>query len=273
MQISPPTYLSILSFNMQVGIGTRRYHEYITRGWRHILPSKAAEENLAHIAELLSDYDIIGLQEVDAGSRRSRYQNQIELLAQQAGMNYWTTQVNRSLGRMAQHGLGLISRYRPYSVSEYKLPGKLPGRGALVARFGCPSHTLTVVVTHLALGENSRSQQLQALSRIIARDKYVVVMGDTNCSLDELRQHQAITDSCLQLYNQPLPSFPSWHPNRGIDHILPSANLPIRQAQVIEAQLSDHCPIAMQLSLPEELSQALLNPRAYQAEIEQEEPS
>ncbi len=30
--------LRLLSFNIQVGISTQRYHHYLTRGWQHLLP-------------------------------------------------------------------------------------------------------------------------------------------------------------------------------------------------------------------------------------------
>src|SRR5699024_7444306 len=155
--------LSLLSFNMQVGVGTKCYHEYVTRGWRHILPSQQVFDNLQHIAELIAEHDFVGLQEVDGGSHRSGNLNQIEWLAEQAGFAYWHVQVNRDLGDIAQHGIGLLSRFAPFEVIEHKLPGRLPGRGALIARFGDPANALTVVVTHLALTRGSRSQQLAAI--------------------------------------------------------------------------------------------------------------
>ncbi|MES1935063.1 endonuclease/exonuclease/phosphatase family protein [Salinisphaera hydrothermalis] len=252
-----PSDLSVLSFNMQVGVGTKRYREYVTRGWRHVLPSQGVRDNLSRIADLLGAHDIIGLQEIDAGSRRSRYQNQIQSLAEQAGFAYWRVQVNRDLGRVAQHGLGLISRYQPFSVTEHKLPGRLPGRGALVARFGSPTHALTVVVTHLSLGAGSRTQQLAAICEMVADDEHVIVMGDTNCSAHDLLADPALAASGLRVYDRLLPTFPSWRPRRGIDHILTSASLPVHRAGVIETMLSDHRPVEMQIGLPRELGQAL----------------
>ncbi|MES1923928.1 endonuclease/exonuclease/phosphatase family protein [Salinisphaera sp. T31B1] len=249
--------LSLLSFNMQVGVGTKRYREYVTRGWRHVLPSQQVRDNLERIGELLVGHDIIGLQEIDAGSRRSRYENQIEQLAEHAGFAYWRVQVNRNLGRVAQHGLGLISRYTPFQVSEHKLPGRLPGRGALIARFGTPDHALTVVVTHLALGAGSRARQLAAICELVADDEHVVVMGDTNCSAAALLADPALAASDLRVYDRLLPTFPSWRPRRGIDHIMVSANLPVTDAAVVDATLSDHRPVQMRLALPDALSLAL----------------
>lgn len=257
MPASKPSRLSLLSFNMQVGVGTKRYREYLTRGWRHVLPSQEVRDNLERIAELLTEHDIIGLQETDAGSRRSRYQNQIEQIADHAGFAYWYIQVNRDLGRVAQHGLGLISRFEPFDVSEHKLPGRLPGRGALIARFGTPECALTVVVTHLALGAGSRAQQIAAICALVADDEHVVVMGDTNCSMQALLADNTLAASNLRVYDRLLPTFPSWRPRRGIDHILTSPSLTVREASVVDATLSDHRPVSMTVELPGDLGSIL----------------
>lgn len=253
--------VSLMSFNMQVGIGTRRYHEYITRGWRHVLPSQQVRDNLDRIANLVAGHDFVGLQELDAGSHRSGHVNQLEWLAQHAGFPYWYMQVNRDLGQIAQHGLGLLSRHAPFHVSEHKLPGRLPGRGALLARFGTPAHTLTVVVTHLALTAGSRSQQLAAICALVAGDEHVIVMGDTNCNNEQLLADDALADSDLEIYQAPLPTFPSWRPRRGIDHVLTTPNLQVLEAHTIDARLSDHRPVQMRVALPHGLGRAL-TPRA-----------
>lgn len=249
--------VSLLSFNMQVGVGTQRYHEYITRGWRHLLPSQQVFENLGRIAEVIAGHDFVGLQEVDAGSRRSGQLNQLEWLAEQADFDYWHVQVNRDLGQMAQHGLGLLSRYAPFEVTEHKLPGRLPGRGALIARFGDPAQPLAVVVTHLALTRGSRIQQLAAICELVANDEYIIVMGDTNCSAKRLFTHDSLTTSRLQVHRPPPLTFPSWQPRRGIDHILTTSNISVLEAEALDVQLSDHLPVHMRVAFDQQLRQAL----------------
>lgn len=253
--LEPPT-LRLLSFNMQVGIGTKRYHEYITRGWRHLLPSLQVQENLTRIAGLIADYDIVGLQEIDAGSRRSQYLNQIEVLAEQAGFDYWHTQVNRNLGHVAQHGVGLLSRFAPRTVSEHKLPGVLPGRGALLAEFGVPDTVFAVVVTHLALTRRSRRAQLTALRALIDPFPHAVIMGDINCGPERLRLNTTFTDGKLHIHDAPLPTFPSWRPRRAIDHILPTSELAVLHAAPINVRLSDHLPLATTLAVPSAVANA-----------------
>lgn len=249
--------LSLLSFNMQVGIGTKRYHEYITRGWRHILPSQQMFENLGRIAKVIAGHDFVGLQELDAGSRRSGHLNQLEWLAEQAGFDYWHVQVNRDLGQIAQHGVGLLARYAPFDVSEHKLPGRLPGRGALIARFGEPGNSLAVVVTHLALTRGSRIQQLAAICDLVAEDEHIIIMGDTNCSGTRLTANASLASSRLQIHHPSPATFPSWRPRRGIDHILTTPDIKVLSTKALDVQLSDHLPIQMQVAVDEHLSLAL----------------
>ena len=74
--------------NERVGINTQRYHHYLTRSWQHVLPHRNRFENLDRIATLLSNYDVVALQECDGGSLRSGHINQVQYLAEAAGIPY-----------------------------------------------------------------------------------------------------------------------------------------------------------------------------------------
>ena len=60
--------IRLLSYNVQAGISTAKYRHYVTHSWKHVLPHPQRFINLDRVARLVSDYDVIGLQEVDAGS-------------------------------------------------------------------------------------------------------------------------------------------------------------------------------------------------------------
>ena len=77
--------LRILSYNIQAGIATSKYRQYITGSWKHVFPYDKRLENLDKLATFMSKYDMVGLQEVDGGSIRSDYVNLTEYLAQNAG--------------------------------------------------------------------------------------------------------------------------------------------------------------------------------------------
>lgn len=244
--------LRLLSYNIQVGIATHRPHHYVTRSWRHILPHGRHFHNLDKIADLVKDYDIVGLQEVDAGSLRSSFVNQTEYLAEQGNFKYWYHQMNRNMGHIARHSNGLLSQYGPREVIEHKLPGRVPGRGAIVARFGSNEHPLVVVLMHLALSKRARMQQLMYISEVVSDYEHVVMMGDMNCQpqSDEFEALLNKTGLCAPLAD--LVTYPSWKPKRRLDHILVSESIPVNHVEVLkDARFSDHLPIFMEVKLPE----------------------
>lgn len=263
---APRQHLRLLSYNIQTGITTRRYHEYVTHSWKHLLPHRTRDQNMLRIAELVADYDIVGLQEVDAGSLRTGFVNQTEYLATRAGFPWWYSQTNRRLGKLAQHSLGFLSRYPFTDVEEIRLPGAVPGRGALMVRFETGSEPLLVLVVHLALSRRGRIRQLRFLGKLLRGMPHVVVMGDLNCGphspeVGVLRAH-----SGLRVAAAGLNTFPSWRPGRHIDQILVSSGIGVTGARVLPSVYSDHLPLAMDVALPAGLHLAgTLQPAAFRA--------
>ena len=186
--------LRLLSFNIQVGISTERYRHYLTRGWQHLLPHTGRADNLQKIGNLLGDFDLVALQEADGGSLRSGYVNQVEHLAQLGAFPYWYQQLNRNLGRLAQHSNGVLSRLRPWAIEDHPLPGP-KGRGAILVRFGEGPEALVVVMMHLALGARARSLQLAYIRELIGGYKHQVLMGDMNTHASDLLQTLAVARS------------------------------------------------------------------------------
>jgi len=245
--------LRLLSYNIQVGIASTKFRDYFTMSWKHIFPHAQIYENLRRIAQLISNYDVVALQEADGGSIRSSFINQTEYLAEHAGFPHWQHQVNRDLGRFAQHANGLLSRFKPAEVIDYKLPGLIPGRGALMVRFGSERNPLVLVILHLGLSQRARQRQLASVGEIVKNYKHVVVMGDMNCqpSSPEMRNLLRKTDLCEPTHN--LKTFPSWRPARTIDHILVTPSLEVRDVHVLGHRFSDHLPIAMEIALPADI--------------------
>ncbi|MGM0768660.1 MAG: endonuclease/exonuclease/phosphatase family protein [Pseudomonadota bacterium] len=243
-------HIRLLTFNIQVGINTSSYRHYLTRSWQHFLPHRNRIENLDRIATLLRNYDVIALQECDGGSLRSAYINQVQYLAEAAGIPYWYQQLNRNLGQIAQHSNGLLSRYRPLDVTEHKLPGLIPGRGAIIARYGSEDDPLVLVMMHLSLSRAAQQRQLGYIRELIGDYQHVVLMGDMNNHAEELLTQTPLKETNLIPLPDTAHSFPSWRPEKALDHILVSPSLEIRRSEVVSYPMSDHLPIAMDVALP-----------------------
>lgn len=248
--------LRLLSYNIQAGLSTRRFSHYLTHSWKQLLPVPSRMENLDGIARVLKDYDLVGLQEVDCGSLRSGFVNQIRYLAQQAHFPHVHEQSNRQVGAISRHGNALLSRLVPSQVNDHKLPGLIPGRGLLHACFGEGENTLHLFILHLALGRRGRLQQLAFLAELLAGCQHVVVMGDLNCRSASPELRGLFRDSGLLEPAAELFTFPSWRPSQQLDHILVSPTIQVKKVAVLSHTYSDHLPIAMHVELPEAVCQA-----------------
>ncbi|SFP70261.1 endonuclease/exonuclease/phosphatase family protein [Pseudomonas borbori] len=243
--------LRLLSFNIQVGINTQRYHHYLTRSWQHLLPHYGRAGNLQRIGNLLADYDLVALQEADGGSLRSGYVNQVEHLAHLGAFPYWYQQLNRNLGHLAQHSNGVLSRLRPSLLEDHPLPGPR-GRGAMLLRIGEGEDAIVVVMMHLALGTRTRTRQLAYIRELIGGYRHQILMGDMNTHASDLLLGSPLRDLGL-VAPQLEATFPSWRPQRCLDHILLSPGLLLERFEVLALPISDHLPVAVEIRLPQTL--------------------
>lgn len=247
--------LRVMSFNIQAGIETQRYRDYVTQSWKHVLPHRERLQNLNRASEMVSGYDLVGLQEVDSGSLRTGFVDQTEYLAHHAGFPHWYKQINRSLGKLAQHSNGLLSHLRPSAITEHKLPG-LPGRGAILSRFGAADQGLVVCIMHLALGRRARMRQVAHVSELMSEYPHVIIMGDLNCECGSPELRLLMERINLWEPTCEKSTFPSWRPVRKLDHILVSRSLEIENAKVVDCSFSDHLPISLDVLLPEKVELA-----------------
>ena len=243
--------LKLLSANIQAGSSTRRYSDYATRSWSHVLPAGNKRGSLDAIAQLAGGHDIVGLNESDPGSLRSGFTNQTHYLAQRGGFHYWSHQPNRSVGGVASSANGLLSKLEPVEVIDHSLPGRVKGRGVLLARFGNGDDALTIAVAHLSLGATSRASQLSFIAELLHDHPHAVLMGDFNCSIDRPEMQALFRHTRLQPPSSVVPTFPSWRPQRAIDHILLGAGLSHVHVHALAAAQSDHLALSLELDVPE----------------------
>jgi endonuclease/exonuclease/phosphatase family metal-dependent hydrolase len=245
-------HLRLISFNIQVGNSVGRYLHYLTRSWQHLLPYSNRIDNMDRISDVLSHFDIVALQEADGGSLRSGFVNQVKYLAERGQFSFWHQQLNRDFGLLAQHGNGVLSRIVPMSVDNHVLPSLIPGRGAMFIEFQTNTNDpLLVVMMHLSLSQRAQMNQLAYVQERVHDYKHVVVMGDLNCHAERLVEESPLKDSDLVLATDGISTFPSWAPQKGLDHILISPSLRTHSIDVLDHPISDHLPVAIDVSLPE----------------------
>lgn len=250
---SKRSILKVMSYNVQVGISTEKPHHYVLHSWKHLIPHSFRLTNLNLIADLMEDYDIVGLQEIDAGSIRSNFINLAEFLAERAKFPFWYHQVNRNLGHIAQHASGLLSRYQPDEVTDIRLPGFIPGRRAIMARYGEGEAAITIFVLHLALSKRARLSQLDFISDYVNESSHAILMGDLNCKADSDEMNLLFRKTRLRRSIAECHTFPSWRPLQPIDHILVTPELNVLEVKALPNAYSDHLPLVMDIVLPDGL--------------------
>lgn len=248
--------LNLLSCNILAGGSMRGYRDYVTHSWRHMLPN-GKRANLDGLARVIGDFDLVGLQEADAGSLRSGFLNQTQYLAEAADFPFWSHQPNRRVSRLATSSNGLLARWQPDEVLDYPLPGRIPGRGALWARFGSGADALVVVIAHLSLGQVARARQLAFIAELIGQHPYTVLMGDFNTPARSKELDLLYSRTSLARPDDSPATFPSWRPTRALDHILVSGALVVERLWALPHPVSDHLPIAARVRLPESMTTPL----------------
>ncbi|MEO7936143.1 MAG: endonuclease/exonuclease/phosphatase family protein [Dokdonella sp.] len=246
---SPTNSLRVLSCNILAGGSVKRYSEYVTQSWKHVLPT-GKRANLNDLAGILSDFDLVALQEADFGSLRSGFLNQTEYLAETAGFPYWSHQPNRKVAKVAASSNGLLSRLKPTEVLDFPLPGRIRGRGVLWARYGEGANSLVVLVAHLSLGPQARAHQLGYITELLEGHPNALLLGDLNTPIESAELRNLFARTSLQPPSAPPLTFPSWAPNRAIDHILASSSLRVDELRALPQLVSDHLPIAATIHFP-----------------------
>jgi endonuclease/exonuclease/phosphatase family metal-dependent hydrolase len=130
------------------------------------------------------------------------------------------------------------------------LPGRLRGRGVLLARYGAGREALTVAVAHLSLGVQSRQRQIDFIAELLHDRPNAVLMGDFNCPPDCPELRSLFAHTSLAPPAHPQPTFPSWRPQRAIDHILVTSHIEVDRMWTLPAAFSDHLPLAAEIRVP-----------------------
>lgn len=215
------------------------------------------------IARVLAqlDADIIALQEVDVGRKRSRAEDQVSLIASELWMNACFCPVVDIAGE--RYGHAVLSRESLSPVRRGRLPGIRRGREpreVLWVTTQWHEREINCLGTHLGLGNSERRQQVQALLGTewlggLNGANPIVLCGDFNLHPGTwgYRQLTANLQDVQESRNGRIPArtFPSSYPVRRIDHIFVSEHFVIETVAVphneLTAVASDHLPVVTDL--------------------------
>lgn len=240
--------MRILTWNIQAGIGTTKYSQYFTHAYRQLFDTASKRETLAQVAEIISPYDVVCLQEVDLGGRRAGFMSQAAHIAEMSGHVHFEVQENRKVRNISRHGNAILSRHRLSVVDDMKLPGKIQGRGALIARVE-QADGFVVANTHLSLGPIDQATQLDAIAEALPEGGKWAVCGDLNLSAASAAFQQFLDNTGAYSPTVMPLSFPSWRPRRDLDHIIAGPEMHLSDYRVVKTAKSDHLPVEAVLTV------------------------
>jgi endonuclease/exonuclease/phosphatase family metal-dependent hydrolase len=242
-------HLKLLTYNIHKGIGgvDRRYRpERICAVLGHYTP------------------DVVLLQEVDDGTRRSRHDCQHELVGEALEMPHRAFFPNVRVRGGGSYGNAVLSRFPIEAARNIDLtyPGR-KHRSAVYAVLNVPAehggHPRVVHVFNLHLGL-AGFERIWQLSRFFADHPFaglaqrtpVIVGGDFNDVWGRLGR-TFFEPAGFQMPQRPARTFPAWAPVRALDAVYVRGNLRVLhlfRSHLREARFaSDHLPLYAELEL------------------------
>jgi endonuclease/exonuclease/phosphatase family metal-dependent hydrolase len=215
--------------------------------------------DLARVAGVIRDAkpDLVALQEVDAGTRRTNRVMQAEELARRLKMHHaYGPAMDYDGGK---YGNAVLSRHKivetrvialPYKSGEQREPRSAVA--TIVALPGGPE--IAFVSTHFDHTSRApdRLDQAKALNRRLDDVREPAILaGDFNCEPGSLPMAELATIWTLVSNGDRSPTSPAHEPRTKIDHVLvkPADRWRVREAKVLdEAVASDHRPVVVKLS-------------------------
>ena len=241
--------MRIVVANIQSGIGvTKGYRQYITSGWRYLLPHKGQGAMDAGTFLKVEDTDIALLTEVDAGSRRSRNASQVDAIVQESGIPHARFFPTRSMGTSINEGHAVLSRFPITEHRSHALLSRVNPRVLGQTTLALPDgRHLTALVAHLALGARPRETQLAEIAHIVKEIEGPLILGGDFNERDH-RSFRFLERSGLTAVT--VPGYPSWKPLHALQVLFLSRQVSLVHASVPDgARFSDHLPLIVEAEL------------------------
>ncbi|GAB4196475.1 MAG: endonuclease/exonuclease/phosphatase family protein [Phycisphaeraceae bacterium] len=209
--------------------------------------------DLQRIAEVINRVqpDLVALQEVDRGTRRSGRADEPAILADLTGMRVvFEKNINYDGG---DYGNAVLSRWPITDHVNHPLPSYYDGeqRGLLEVHIQWHDRPITFFATHFDHRPNDteRLAYVELLRQQILKQSssFIIVAGDLNATPNS-RVMENLRGFLVDTYDpsgDPGRTFPADQPDRRIDYILhvPNANLRCIESRVLDEPVaSDHRP-------------------------------
>ncbi|MDB4893430.1 MAG: hypothetical protein JWL61_5285 [Gemmatimonadetes bacterium] len=226
-------------------------------------------DNLVRVAELVrsTNADLVLLQEVDKGTKRSGNVDQPATLAQLSGLNVaFGSALDYDGGK---YGIAILSRWPILNDTLFHLSvdppqersgGSHEPRGALRVIVQSPFGRMAVINTHLdaTATDRWRRQEADSIVSLVTQTRrtegLVLAGGDFNSTPESAVQvavrKSGLRDSWSECNGGQGFTFPDDNPVKRIDYLFLTGDVRCTSAQVINTRVSDHRPVLIEVVIP-----------------------
>ncbi len=235
--------MKILLQNLQCGANlSEGYLHLIFGSWKYFMPhSQNPIERLAYYMK--EDNIDAGLfTEADAGSFRTKYIDEIDLISKISGLkNKWFF-LTTNFGKMTNQGNAIVSKYEILETKKYRLPGTGEPRFLCQSTIKVKNKKINLFVTHLTLNYKQRQEQLKEINSIVGKIRGArILMGDFNIiKEDELKSIDSVKRISF------LKTYPSWNPKKSLDNIFISDDIKKYELSTTKIKMSDHLGLILE---------------------------
>ena len=240
-----------LLYNIRYGTGS---------GWRFHAPLpfsgylRKTKKNIPELIDFIKSQnpDIVGLIEVDGGSRRAEGISQAKQIADGLGhyfifnIKYQKPLLTRHIPIIRRQGNAFFARDRILNQQVHYFQ-----RGIKRLIIEVELERIVFFLVHLSISHRRRKEQLMELAALVKTcNKPVVVGGDFNVffGIKELNDFLAATQ--LKSANHlNVFTFPSRKPRWELDFIFHSPEITVDRIEVLHSGLSDHLPLVCDFTI------------------------
>jgi len=239
---SEPTRIRVLTYNIHHGAG---------------MDGKLDLERIAKIIRSV-DPDVVALQEVDRGVKRTKGVDEPGELGKLTGMK--PIFERNIVYQGGDYGNAVLTRLPVVRWRNVHVPSHHVGeqRGALVLELTAPNAektTIRFMATHIDY-RPSDAERMDSVKKLeeVAREQPntpSILTGDLN-SLPDSRVMKAFGENWTRTDAEPLKTFPANKPDRAIDYVLvrPAKRWKVIETRVLDEPVaSDHRPLLVVLEL------------------------
>jgi len=255
--------VKLICYNIEYCSGLKgKWYDYFNIYREIFVPPKNLDTKMIEALKQFEP-DILGLVEVDIGSKRAK-KDEAKFFSEGLEMKDFDEAVKyidkgagkfakKIMPKMRKQAIAVLTKYKIEHIKHHVL-SKGVKRILIEVALKCPKK-VTILLGHLSLGKKARKKQLQDIAGIVKNIKGpLILMGDFNTFKGEKEIEELLSNTRLEnksKLNHDANHFtqPTFKPTMVLDYILTSKDIKVNDYKILRIPLSDHLPVMIDFEI------------------------